>query len=145
MTQAQLDLQNQLEQTNNTGLTHQLLFNVSPVLFRDAMDQDPSVAMSEQNLSSTEQIEHQTPPEKHQTPPKTNTFEQSHGTPPPPKKRYEIMEDPAFLSLPIHPPVLTFKPHSLSTNREEHLIPLLSHDYCTFKQPLISLYMHPTD
>ena len=68
MTQAQLDLQNQLEQTENTDLTTQPLFNDSPVLFLDAMDQTPSVANSEQSSSSA-QIEHQNPPEKHPTPP----------------------------------------------------------------------------
>ena len=36
MTQAQLDLQKQLEQTNKTDLTTQPLFNDSPVL--EAMD-----------------------------------------------------------------------------------------------------------
>ena len=84
MTQAQLDTQNQLEQTNNTDLTTQALFNDSSTLFREAMDQDPSLANSEQNCS-TEQIEHQTPPE-------TNNYEQSQGTRPPQKKRYEIMK-----------------------------------------------------
>ena len=49
MIQAQLDIQNQLEQqTNNTDLTTQPLFNNSPVLFREALDQDPSVVTSEQ-------------------------------------------------------------------------------------------------
>ena len=70
MTQAQLALQNQLTQTNIADLTTQLFFNDSPVLFIEAMGQDPSVANSEQ-ISSTEQIEHQTSSERHPTPPET--------------------------------------------------------------------------
>ena len=101
MTQAQLDiqnLQNQLEQqTSKNDLTIEPLFHDSPVLFLEIINQDPSVVTSElnspeQNSSNTEQIEHQTPPEKHRT---------SQGTPPPPKKRLQILEDTAILSSPI--------------------------------------------
>ena len=60
------------------------------------------------------------------------------------KKRYEIMKDPVFLSSPIYPPFIPSKP-SLSTNCDDHLIPLLSHDDFIFKAQLTSLYMHPTD
>ena len=48
------------------------------------------------------------------------------------------------LSLPIYPPILQSKP-SFSTNRDDHLIPHLSHARFTFKAQLTSLYMHPTD
>ena len=48
--------------------------------------------------SSTEQIDHQNRSENHQTPPETNNYEQFHGTPPPKKKRYETMKNPAFFS-----------------------------------------------
>ena len=51
----------------------------------------------------------------------------THATPRPPKKRYEIMNDPVFLSSPIYPPFISSKP-SLSTTRDDHLIPHLSHD-----------------
>ena len=78
MTQAQFDLQNQLEQTDFTDLTTQFLFNDSPVLFLEVMDQAPSVVNREQN-PSTERTEHPIPPEKHLTPPATNNFAQSHG------------------------------------------------------------------
>ena len=63
----------------------------------------------------------------------------THATPPPRKKRYEIMKDPVFLSSPIYPPFITSKP-SLSTSRDDHLIPLLSHDDFIFKAQLTSLY-----
>ena len=64
--------------------------------------------------------------------------------PPPPKKRYEIMKDPIFLSSPIYPPSIPSK-ISLCTNRDDHLIPLLSKGDFVFKAQLTSLYMHPTD
>ena len=70
--------------------------------------------------------------------------DRTHATPPPPKTRYEIMKDPVFLSSPIYAPFIPSKP-SLSTNRDDHLIPLLSHDDFIFKAQLTSLYMHPTD
>ena len=54
------------------------------------------------------------------------------------------MKDPVFLSSPIYPPFTSSKP-SLSTTRDDHLIPLLSHDDFIFKAQLTSLYMHPTD
>ena len=86
-----------------------------------------------------EQTEQNTTSSKDQTPQKN-----SHETPPQPKKKYEIMKDPTFLSSPIYPPILPSKP-SLSTNRDHHLIPILSHNKFTFKAQLTSLYTHPTD
>ena len=132
MTQAQLDLQTQLEQTS-TDLTTQPLFNDSPVLFLESVEQ-VNAHPSEQ----IEQTEHM-PSSKVHTPP-----DNTHETPPPPKKGYKIMKDHVFLSSPIFPPQLPSKP-SLSTNRDDHLIPLLSKDNFTFKAQLTSLYMHPTD
>ena len=54
------------------------------------------------------------------------------------------MKDPAFPSSPIYPPILLSKP-SFSTKRDEHLIPILSHDRFIFKSQLTSLYVHATD
>ena len=85
-------------------------------------------------------IEHDT--SKVSTP--LNNTKYTHGTPLPPKKRYEFMKDPVFLASPIYPPFISSKP-SLSTTRDDHLIPLLSHDDFIFKAQLTSLYMHPTD
>ena len=87
-----------------------------------------------------EKIEHDTS----KVPTPLNDTDNTHATPPPPKKRYEIMKDPVFLSSPIYPPSIPSK-SSLSTNRDDHLIPLLSHDNFIFKAQLTSLYMHPTD
>ena len=54
------------------------------------------------------------------------------------------MKNPVFLSSPIFFPKIPSQP-SLSTNREDHLIPLFSQDDFTFKAQLSSLHMHPTD
>ena len=54
------------------------------------------------------------------------------------------MKDPVFLSSLQIPPTIPSKP-SLSTNRDNHLIQLLSPDNLKFKAQLTSLYMNPTD
>ena len=74
-----------------------------------------------------EKLEHDT--SKVSTP--LNDIDHTYATPPPPKKRYEIMKDPVFLSSPIYPPFISTST-SLSTNRDDHLISLLSHHDFTF-------------
>ena len=54
------------------------------------------------------------------------------------------MKDPVFFSSPIFPHNIPSQ-LSLFTNRDDHLIPLLSQDNFTFKAQLTFLYMHPTD
>ena len=54
------------------------------------------------------------------------------------------MKGPIFLSSPIYPPILPSE-LSLSTNRDDHLIPLILHNRFTFKAQLTSPYMHPID
>ena len=61
-----------------------------------------------------------------------NYIDHTHATPHPPKKRYEMMKDPAFLSSPIYLPFISTNT-SLSTNRDDHLISLILHDDFTFK------------
>ena len=100
------------------------------------MDQTQAIT-NPTNTTKQAELEHNT--SKMSTPP-DNTIE----TPPPPKKRYKIMKDPFFLSSPVFPPAIPSKP-SLSTNRDDHLIPLLSQDNFIFKAQLTSLYMHPTE
>ena len=136
ITQAQNDLQNQLEQAT-ADLTTRPLFNDSPVLYIDTSEPTPTNSLEQMEQ---DEIEHDT--SKIPTPP--NYTDRTHATPPPPKKRYEIMKDPVFLSSPIYPPFIPSKP-SLFRNRDNHLIPLLSHDDFIFKAQLTSLYMHPTD
>ena len=139
MTQAQIDLQNQtdlqnkLEQATADLTTRHLLYD-SPVLYFDSSEQTPT--------NPLEQMEHDKI--EHDIPKVPNDTDTTHATPPPPKKRYEIMKDPAFLSSPIYPPFIPSK-SSLSTTRDDHLIPLLSHDDFIFKAQLTSFYMHPTD
>ena len=130
MTQAHLDLQ--LE-PSYSDLTTQPLFNDSPVLFLETIDQ-----VHDHPSEQVEQIDHTTPTKVH-TPPDT-----THDVPPPPKNRYEIMKDPVFLSSPLFSPKVPSQP-SLSTTRDDHLIPILSQDNFTFKAQLTILYMHPTD
>ena len=87
-----------------------------------------------------DKIEHDTS----KVPTPLNDTDHTHATLPPPKKRYETMKDHVFLSLPIYPPFISSKP-SISTNRDDHSIPLLSHDDFIFKPQVTPLYMHPAD
>ena len=54
------------------------------------------------------------------------------------------MKDPAFLTSPIYPPKI-FPTHFLSTQRDDHLKSLLSHDNHTVKSQLTSSYKLPID
>ena len=134
--QAQVDLQYQLEQAT-ADLTTRPLRNDSPVLYIDTSQPIPTTTLEQMEQ---EKIEHDT--SKFSTP--LNDTDHTHATPPPPKKRYEIMKDPVFLSSLIYPPFKSSKT-SLSTNRDVHLNSLLSHDDFIFTAQLTSLYMHPTD
>ena len=113
VTQEQIDLQNQLEM-HIADLITKPLSNDSPVLFLDTKEtsDDPI----------PDQMEHQNVPSKNKTP---SDHDQSPDTPPPTKKKYEIMKDPAFLSSPIYPPIIPTKPQ-LSTTRDVYLVPILS-------------------
>ena len=136
MTQAQFDLQKQLEHAT-ADLTTRPLLHDSPVLSIDTSEPTPSNSLGQMEHTK---LEHDTS----KIPTLPDDADRTHALPPPPKKRYEIMRDPVFLSSPIYPPFIPSKP-SLSTNRDDHLIPLLSHDDFIFKAQLTSLYMHPTD
>ena len=134
--QAQVDLQNQLEQAT-ADLTTRLLLNDSPVSYIDTSEPIPTTTLEQMEH---EKIEHDT--SKVST--LLNDTDHTHATPPPSKKRYKIMKDPVFFSSPIYPPFISSKT-SLSTNRDDHKISLLSHDDFIFKAQLTSLYMQPTD
>ena len=54
------------------------------------------------------------------------------------------MKDPTFLTSHVYPPLISVK-DSISTQRDDYLIPILSNEIFTFKSQLTSLYMHPTD
>ena len=89
MTQSELELQTQLEPTPS-DLTTQPLFNDSPVLFLEPID-NVHARTSEQ----VEQTEHNTSSKVH-TPP-----DKSHETPPPPKKTIRNHKRP-YISLSTH-------------------------------------------
>ena len=137
--QAQIDLQKQLEQATAADLTTRSLLNDSPVLYIDTSEQKPPIFLEQMEHTK---VEHEN--QKTATPPDDTDHTQTTPPPPPPKKRYEIVKDPAFLSSPLYPPSMPSK-NTLCTNRDDHLIPLLSHDDFVFKGQLTSLYMHPTD
>ena len=106
MAGAQRVFQNQLEQTT-TDVNTQPLFNGSPYLVLEAMDQD-------QPAPNSERIEHNTVYPKERTSEITNDITRETPPPPPspPKKKYEIMKDPAFLSLAfLRPPIYDLKTH----------------------------------
>ena len=88
MTQAQVDLQNQLEQATSDPTTRPLL-NDSPVLYIETSEPIPTTSLEQMEQ---EKIEHVT--SKVSTP--LNDIDHTHATPPAPKKRYEIMKDPVF-------------------------------------------------
>ena len=136
VTQEQIDLQNQLE-FHTTDLLTKPLPDDSPVFFLDNKESNISL-----NTSLNDQMEHQ--PLSHQKSKTPSDHNQSPKTPPPPKKKYENMKDPAFLSSPIYPPVISTN-SQLSTNRDDHLYPILSTNNFTFKAQLTSLYTHPID
>ena len=137
MTQAQIDLQTQLEQATPTDLITRPLSNDSPVLYIETSEQTPPTFLEPMEHTK---VEHEN---SKPTPSQVDT-DHTQSTPPPPKKRYEIMKDPIFLSSPIYSPSIPSK-ISLCTNRDDHLISILSTDDFVFKAQLTSLYMHPTD
>ena len=91
--QAQIDLQKQLEQAT-ADLTTRPLLTDSPVLYIETSEKTPPNFL--EPIEHTK-VEHENP--KTVTPP--NDTDHRQATPPPPKKRYEIMKDPVFLSSPI--------------------------------------------
>ena len=116
--QTQIDLQKQLEQATPTDPTTRPLLNDSPVLYIETSEQTPPIFL--------EQMEHTKVEHENPKPATSHDYtDHTQTTPPPPKKRYEIMKDRVFISSPIYPPSIPSK-ISLCTNRDDHLLPLLS-------------------
>ena len=142
VTQEQIDLQNQLE-IHTADLITKPLSNDSPILFLDTKEitDDPiQDQMEHQNIPEQQNIP--TIPTKNKTP---SDPDQSPDTPPPTKKKYEIMKDPAFLSSPIYPPIIPTKPQ-LSTTRDDYLVPILSnHRLYTIDHSKITGYLRNYD
>ena len=65
-------------------------------------------------------------PQNHKPP------EQSASTTPSSIKKYDIMKDPTFLAFPVLPLLISPK-DSISTQRDDYLIPILSIENFTFK------------
>ena len=82
MSQAQIDLQIQLEQASSDLTTHPL-FNDFPILFLETMEQTQTNTNS---TTDTEQTEQEHNSSKKLSPPDDNTTE----TPPPPKNAIKL-------------------------------------------------------
>ena len=138
----------QLDSQNNSNISDRSitpLCNTSPISFLspieptndqiEQMDTTHKVPKSSDTDNNEFSFQNHKPPE------------QSASTPPPLKKKYDIMKDPIFLTSPVYPPLISPK-DSISTQKDEYLIPILSHENFTFKSQLTSIssiYMHPTD
>ena len=137
MTQAHLDLQSQLDSQNISNISDPSttpLCNTSPILFLSPIEptKNQPEQMDTNHITSKSSDTAEKP------------TEQSISTPPPSKKKSDIMKDPIFLTSPVYPPVISPK-DSISTQGDDYLIPILSTENFTFKSQLTSLYMHPTD
>ena len=137
MTQAHIDLQSQLDSQNISNTSDPSttpLCNTSPILFLSPIEptNNQREQMDTNHITSKSSDTDEKPPE------------QSISTPPPSKKKFDIMKDPSFLTSPVYPPVISPK-DSISTQRDDYLIPILSTENFTFKSQLTSLYVHPTD
>ena len=138
MTRAQIDLKNQLVQASS-DLTKCPLFNDSPVLFIDTSEQTPSTPPEQMEQVK---IEHDTS----KVPTPVDDTDRTHATLPPPKKRYEILKDPVFLSSPVYPPFVPSKP-SLSKvmtkiNTFSHLSPIKEWVHTNIGLTMVSRYFH---
>ena len=70
--------------------------------------------------------------------------EKSASTPPPLKKKYDILKIHIFRTSPVYPSLI-YPKDSISTQRDDYLIPILSNKNLTFKSQLTSLSLHPTE
>ena len=104
MTQAQNDLQTQLEQATPTDIITRPLSNDSPVPYIETSEQTPPSFLEKMEHTK---VEH----ESSKPTPSQDDTDHTQPTPPPPNKRYEIMKDPIFLSSPIYPPSIFQKFH----------------------------------
>ena len=79
MTQAQLDLQTQLEQATPTDLITRPLSNDSPVLYIETSEQTPPIFLEQKDYTK---VEH----ENSKPTPSHDDTDHTQPTPPPPKK-----------------------------------------------------------
>ena len=142
MTQAHLYLQSQLGSQNISVISDPSttpLCNTSLISFLSPIENSTNLVeqMDTNNIvskSSDTDSPHQT----------IKPAEPSASTPPPSKRKHDIMKDPIFHTSPIYPPLISPK-DSISLQRDDYRIPILSNENFTFKSQLTSLYMHPTE
>ena len=91
MTQAQIDLKTQLEQATPTDLITSSLPDDSPVLYIETSEQTPPTFLEQMEHTK---VEH----EISKPPPSQDDTDHTQPTPPPQKKRYEIMKDLSFVT-----------------------------------------------
>ena len=107
--QEQIDLQKQLEQAT-ADLTTRPLLNDSPILYIETSDQTPPTFLEQMEHTK---VEHENL--KTDFPP--DDTDQTQATPPPPKKRYEIMKDPNLFFFANISSFNTFKNFALHKSR----------------------------
>ena len=139
MTQARLDVQSQLVSQNISNISDPSttpLCNTSPIFCLSPIE--PTNNQKEQmdinhNASKSSDTDNNDILSQNHKP-----TEQSILTPPPSKKKYDIMKDPIFLTSPVYPPVISPK-DSISTQRDNYLIPILSTEKFAFKSQLTTV------
>ena len=136
MTQAQLDLQTQLEQATRTDLTTKPLLNDSPVLYIETSEQTPPTFLEQMERTKV----------KHENPkPATSDDDTDHTqtTPPPPKKRYEIMKIQSFFlhqyTLLQHKPFVVNQTLFILHNIQTFLLHTLMVSICIQDNPILIL------
>ena len=142
MTQAHLDLQSQLDSQNISNISVPSttpLRNISPISFLGPIEPtNYQIEQMDTTHKSSDTDNNESSSQNHKPP------EQSPSTPAPSKTKYDIMKDHIFLTSPVYPPLICPN-DSISTQRDDYLIPILSNENFTFKSQLKALYMHPTD
>ena len=127
MTQAHNDLQSEPHSqniSNISDITSTPLGQAFPILYLDPLE--PSDPTLTEHLETTNTIT-QFPNISDDTSPKTSETEKSHSKPPPSSKKYDISKDPELFTSSIYPPIVSSE-KTLSTQLDDHTIPLVSYD-----------------
>ena len=103
--------------------------NTTPIFFLSPIE-PTKISVEQMDTSKTVSKTSET---DNDFPSQTNKLsESSASTPPPSKKKYDIMKDPTFLTSPVFPPQKSPK-DSFLTHRDHYLRPILSNKTFTFK------------
>ena len=141
MTQAHIDLQSQLDSQNISNISDPSTTPLcnTPISFLSPIEHTNNLV----EQMDTNNIVYK-PSDTDIDSPSTKHSEPSASTPPPSKKKYNFIKDPIFLTSPIYSPIIS-PTDSISTQRDDYLIPILSNEQFTFKSQFTSLSMHPTE